>query len=210
MDELERLNAEGALRDQIDLTRTAGRWALVGLGRWVGCRLPARCGISRVSISPEPCWICTILGRSRSSLSRHKGPAPKASATPISNSTSTPGVTSGVRRGDSTCDRLEEPGSCFGNSPTFAVSALSACLPTGTNTTSKDADTFHTLFELKTSECASKNVDQSKCDEIARWLTSTALAFLDGHVRQDELAEKWLKSNNVVTASRGVAQWLRK
>ena len=45
---------------------------------------------------------------------------------------------------------------------------------------------------------------------FARWLTSTALAFLDGHVRQDKLAEKWLKSNNVVTASRGVAHWLRK
>jgi hypothetical protein len=68
------------------------------------------------------------------------------------------------------------------------------------------------LFELITGECAepSKNVNQRKCDEIARWLTSTALAFLDAHVRGDSLASQWLASNNIVTASRGVAQWLRR
>jgi hypothetical protein len=37
-----------------------------------------------------------------------------------------------------------------------------------------------------------------------------ALAFLDAHVRQDAFAKKWLKSDNVATASRGVAEWSRK
>jgi prepilin-type processing-associated H-X9-DG protein len=44
-------------------------------------------------------------------------------------------------------------------------------------------------------------------DEIARWLLSAGLAFLDGHVRGDVRALAWLESNNLKAASRGVAAW---
>jgi hypothetical protein len=44
----------------------------------------------------------------------------------------------------------------------------------------------------------------------ARWLQSVALAFLEGHVRQDTFARQWLQSNSVGIASRGVAEWSRK
>ena len=74
-----------------------------------------------------------------------------------------------------------------------------------------DADTFHMLFELKASECGtSKDVDRAKCDEIARWLSSAALAFLDASLKSDALAVQWLQSSNVVNASRGVAEWGQK
>jgi hypothetical protein len=53
-------------------------------------------------------------------------------------------------------------------------------------------------------------VDQQKCHEMARWLKSTALAFLDGHVRGDALAVQWLRSNNIVAASGNVAEWQSK
>jgi hypothetical protein len=86
----------------------------------------------------------------------------------------------GTGDGDSTCDRLAEPGSCFGQSP-YIRRIISERMYGGNkfHIYLKDADTFHTLFELHTAECSdpSKNVDQAKCDEIARWLTSTALAF---------------------------------
>jgi len=74
-----------------------------------------------------------------------------------------------------------------------------------------DADTFHMLFELKASECGtSKDVDRSKCDEIVRWVSSVALAFLDANLKADALAGQWLGSSNVVNASGGVAEWTRK
>jgi prepilin-type processing-associated H-X9-DG protein len=53
-------------------------------------------------------------------------------------------------------------------------------------------------------------VNQTKCDDIARLLRSTGLAFLDGHVRQNAFAELWLRSNNIEVASQGVAEWSRK
>jgi hypothetical protein len=114
----------------------------------------------------------------------------------------------GTGDGDSTCDRLAEPGSCFGDSPYIRRITFER-MQAGNKYQLylADADTFHTLFELNTGECSEKGVEQAKCDEIARWLISTALAFLDGHLRRDPLALEWLNSNHIVAASRGVAQW---
>ena len=114
--------------------------------------------------------------------------------------------------GDSTCNHLEEPGSCFGDSPYIRRLGFDR-MPDGGKYRLyvHDADTFHTLFELKTSECGtSKNVDRAKCDEIGRWLSSAALAFLDAHLKNDALALQWLGSTNVVNASGGVVEWSRK
>ena len=73
-----------------------------------------------------------------------------------------------------------------------------------------DADAFHTLFELNAAKCPQLKVDQAKCDETVRWLSSAGLAFLDGHVRQSPAALQWLQSNRIEVASRGVAEWQRK
>ncbi len=120
----------------------------------------------------------------------------------------------GTGDGDNTCDRLEEPGSCFGDSPYIRRIAFGRMPGNGNkyHIYLNDAETFHTLFELKTSECSpqEKDVSRAKCDEMARWLSATALAFLDAHVRQDPNAQQWLNSDNIVAASRGVAEWLRK
>jgi hypothetical protein len=53
-------------------------------------------------------------------------------------------------------------------------------------------------------------VSPATCDEIAGWLQPVALAFLDGHERQDAFARQWLQSNNISIASRGSAEWSRK
>lgn len=216
IDELERLNAAGEFRDQIDLARIAvgghssgssGALTVAGALRnfssvdFTGTVLDMHDPrpVAFLAFSPQgpgaEGFFDTDFKQPWHSWSRIRRP-----------------TLIGTGDGDSTCDRLEEPGSCFGDSPYIRRIGFERMPGNGNkyHIYLKDADTFHTLFQLRTSECASKNVDQSKCDEIARWLTSTALAFLDGHVRQDALAEKWLKSDNVVTASRGVAQWLRK
>ena len=75
-----------------------------------------------------------------------------------------------------------------------------------------DADTFHELFDLNThsQKCRTNVAQQQKCDEIARTLRSVALAFLDGYLRQDQLALQWLGRNDVEIATDGVAEWQRK
>lgn len=113
--------------------------------------------------------------------------------------------------GDATCDAIDEPGSCFGNSP-FIRRVVFERLPAGDKYQMyvKDSDVFHALFDLKTSECAAKGVDAATCTAAAEWLTSTTLAFLDAHVRRDVDALTWLQSDAIERASLGVVQWLRK
>jgi len=117
----------------------------------------------------------------------------------------------GTGDGDSTCNPLPEPGSCFGDSP-FIRRIGYERMPSGGKyqVYLQDPEIFHTLFELRTSKCSEKGVTQSKCDETARWLTSSALAFLDAHLRGNGSAAAWLASDNLVDASQGVARWLRK
>ena len=113
--------------------------------------------------------------------------------------------------GDSTCNPGVEPGSCVGDTP-FGRRISFGRMPHSGNKYHlyiHDEQTFHTLFALSTSKCSDPriNVNQQKCDEIARWLKSTALAFLDYHVRGEPLALQWLQSDNIVAASRNIAEW---
>jgi hypothetical protein len=104
------------------------------------------------------------------------------------------------------------PGSCIGDTP-FGRRIGFQRMPADGNKYQlyvHDADAFHTLFELNAAKCGALNVDQAKCDEIVRWLSSTALAFLDAHVRQSPAALQWLQSNRIENASLGVVEWLRK
>jgi hypothetical protein len=73
-----------------------------------------------------------------------------------------------------------------------------------------DADAFHAVFALGSQTCVDQGVAPAKCDEFVRWLSSSALAFLDGHVRGIPAALQWLQSDRAERASRGIAEWLRK
>jgi hypothetical protein len=114
--------------------------------------------------------------------------------------------------GDDNCEPADVPGRCIGDTP-FGRRIGFARMPASGNKYHlyvHDADAFHMLFELNAAECPQKNVDAAKCAEIVRWLSSTALAFLDGHVRQLPAALQWLQSNRIEQASGGIAEWLRK
>lgn len=121
-------------------------------------------------------------------------------------------VFSATGDGDSTCNPGEEPGSCVGDTP-FGRRIGFHRLPSDSNKYHlylHDADAFHTLFELNEAKCPQLNVDIAKCGEMVRWLSSAALAFLDGHVRQLPAALQWLQSRRIEEASGGVAEWQRK
>jgi hypothetical protein len=114
--------------------------------------------------------------------------------------------------GDNTCDRLAEPGSCFGDMPYSRRIAFERVSPGGKyRIYFFDAATFHELFDLNThsQKCAGASAQQ-KCDEVARTLRSVTLAFLDGYLRADAFALQWLAGNDVELATDGVAEWSRK
>ena len=71
-----------------------------------------------------------------------------------------------------------------------------------------DARAYHNMFLLQTAQC--RPADQARCAEIVLWIRSSAIAFLDAHVRQLPAAVAWLNSNNIVNASNGDAEWTAK
>ena len=118
--------------------------------------------------------------------------------------------------GDDSCDPLPVPvpvpGVCIGDTP-FGRRIGFQRMPANGNKYHlyiHDADAFHMLFQLNTSKCGTPGADPAKCNEIVRWLSSAALAFLDGHVKQLPAALQWLQSKNIEQASGGVAEWQRK
>lgn len=114
--------------------------------------------------------------------------------------------------GDDSCEPSDIPGECIGDTP-FGRRIGFQRMPASGNKYHlyvHDADAFHMLFELNAKECGDKQVDAAKCAEIVRWLSSSAIAFLDGHVRQLPAALQWLQSQRIEQASGGVVEWQRK
>jgi hypothetical protein len=211
LDELERINTSGQFAGQIDLHRIAIGGHSAGSG---GAQTVA--GAKRLFVSPpvdlsDPRPVAflafspqqpgsegffdTRFGKPRHSWTDMRRP-----------------VLTATGDGDSTCDPGPEPGSCIGDTPFGRRIGFQRMPATGNKYQLyiHDADAFHTLFELNEQKCAVLIVDQAKCDEIVRWLSSAGLAFLDGHLRQSPAALEWLQSNRVENASRRVAEWLRK
>ncbi len=114
--------------------------------------------------------------------------------------------------GDSTCNAGDSPGSCVGDMPYGRRIGFDRMPAVGNKYLLylHDADAFHTLFELNGTKCIALLNDPFKCGEMARWLSSAGLAFLDAHVRQVPQALQWLQSGRIVNASGGVAEWLRR
>jgi hypothetical protein len=114
--------------------------------------------------------------------------------------------------GDDSCEPADVPGACIGDTP-FGRRLGFQRMPASGNKYHlylHDADAFHMLFELNASECLQRLADPAKCGEMVSWLASSALAFLDGHVKQLPAALQWLQSKNIEQASGGVAEWQRK
>ena len=119
----------------------------------------------------------------------------------------------GTGDGDNTCNAGVEPGSCTGETPYGRRLAYDRLAPGDKyRLYFHDTGTFHTLFALETSnpKCLTSAAQQQKCDNVARVLRSTALAFLDGYLRGDAFALQWLGRNDVELATGGVAEWSHK
>ena len=183
INELERLNVAGEFRGQIDLLRIAvgghssgssGALSVAGaLRNFTGTVLDMHDGrpVAFLAFSPQ--------GPGGEGFFDTDFTTPEHSWMSIDRP-----VLLGTGDGDNLCHRAAEPGSCVGDSPYIRRIGFER-MPGGNKYQIylHDADTFHTLFELNTDGCVAKNVDQGKCDEIARWLRSTALAFLDAQLR---------------------------
>jgi hypothetical protein len=115
----------------------------------------------------------------------------------------------GTGDGDSTCGNSSAD--CLGTSPSVRRIPYEL-MPAGDKYLMHihDTDTFHGLFGFNLAECASRGVAPAKCNSFRQWLTSSALAFLDAHVRNSSLAKTWLASGFIRQASAGVVEWKSK
>lgn len=214
LDELERRNAHGALQGLIDLDHIAvgghssgssGALTVGGAlrnftGTPVDLSDPDHRPVAFLAFSPQQSGAEGLFDTD------HRRPV--HSWAPITRP-----VLFGTGDGDSTCDALVEPGSCFGDTPYGRRIAFERMAPGDKYLIYfHDAGTFHELFDLNTAnpKCQADAAQQQKCDEIARTLRSAALAFLDGYLRGDALALQWLGRDDVEQATGGVAEWKRK
>jgi acetyl esterase/lipase len=115
----------------------------------------------------------------------------------------------GTGDGDNTCGNT--PTECVGTSPSVRRIAYDL-MPTGNKYLMhiRDTDTFHALFGFNIAECVSRGVAPGKCGAFRQWLASSALAFLDGHVRGRISAKTWLLGGFIQQASAGVVEWKSK
>ena len=189
LDELERRNAQGDLRGLIDLDHIAvgghssgssGALTVGGaLRNYTGTPVdlsdPGSRPVAYLAFSPQQS------GSEGFFDTRHDQPI--HSWQPITRP-----VLFGTGDGDSTCNALDEPGSCFGETPYGRRIAFERMAPGDKYLIYfHDSDTFHELFDLNTDnqKCRTDAAQQHKCDEIARTLRSVALAFLDSYLRED-------------------------
>ena len=72
----------------------------------------------------------------------------------------------------------------------------------------RDESAPHGRFGLGRARCASTggNIPDADCDRVIGWLGSTAVAFLDAHLRQDQAAQAWLRGDALERATGGVAR----
>ena len=70
--------------------------------------------------------------------------------------------------------------------------------------------TRHTLFNLATDECLREIQDTATCDTLRTWIRSAALAFVDAYLMDRPEAKDWLASQDLETASDGIAEWTQR
>ncbi|MGH9842707.1 MAG: alpha/beta hydrolase family protein [Blastocatellia bacterium] len=210
IDELERKNQQGEFRRQIDVNHIAVGGHSAGAGGTLSVAGALRnftgTPVSLVDQRPVAFLAFSPQGPGSEGFFDTDFKQPNHSWQPIAR----PALI-GTGDGDNGCKAIEEPGNCQGDNPSDRRSIFDR-MPPGNKFRIyiHDADTFHTLFALSTDKCATLGVNQAKCDEIARWLRSAGLAFLDSYVRNNAFAHQWLQSNNLEIASQGIAEWSRK
>lgn len=65
----------------------------------------------------------------------------------------------------------------------------------------------HTTFNFETATCEREGGSPDRCAEYLTWLSSAALAFADGHLREDPEAQAYLESANLSVLSADVVEW---
>lgn len=212
LDELERMNRQGPLRGQIDLQRMAlaghsagagGALTVAGAlrnftGRLIDLSDPRRRARAVVALSPQQPgnegFFDTDFDRPTHSWLRLGLPVLLATGD-----------------GDSTCQPIDEPGSCFGDLPSGRRIGFER-MPAGDKYLLylQDARVFHGLFGLETGDrrCAVSPVAQQHCEAVAQVLRATVLAFLDAHLLARPPAWRWLSGRDVEIATQGSARWL--
>ncbi len=210
IDELERMNLQGAFQGQIGMNHIAVGGHSAGAGGTLSVAGAPRnfAGTPALFADPRPVAFLAFSpqGPGSEGFFDTDFKQPTHSWQPIARP-----VLIGTGDGDNGCKAIEEPGNCLGDTPSSRRSIFDR-MPPGNKYRIyvRDADTFHTLFALSTGKCSTLGVNQTKCDDIASLLRSVGLAFLDGKVRQNAFANLWLQSNNVEVASQGIAEWSRK
>ena len=209
LNEIERMNREGELRGQIDINRIAvgGHSAGAGGTLSVAGALRNFTGSPVSFADPRPIAFLAFSPQQPGTEGFFDTDfrQPLHSWKPIRRP-----VLIGTGDGDNTCNPGESPGDCPGDTPSGRRSIFDRLSSSSKyRIYIRDTDIFHNMFALTTSECVDRGISPAKCEEVGRWLQSAALAFLDGHVRQNAFARQWLESNNIGIASRGVAEWTR-
>jgi hypothetical protein len=71
-----------------------------------------------------------------------------------------------------------------------------------------DAGAPHGRFGLGRARCVSTggSVSDADCDRVIGWLSATAVAFLDAHVKERKQALAWLREGGVEEATNAVAR----
>jgi hypothetical protein len=211
LDELERLAATPALRGQIDTAKVAvgGHSAGAGAAQTVAGAKRNFAGTAGTLSDPRPIAFLALSPQQpgSSGFFDTRFQRPDHSWLDVQRP-----VFTATGDGDDSCDPLPMPGVCVGDTPSGRRIGFQRMPASGNkyHLFIHDADAFHMLFELNAAKCPQMNVDAGKCADIVRWLSSAALAFLDGHVRQRPAALQWLRSDHIEQASNGVAEWQRK
>lgn len=209
LDELERQNAQGPFRGRIDLNRIAVGGHSAGSGGTLSIAGAIRVFNSALYsfVDSRPIAFLAFSPQAPTSegffdTDLHKD---NTSWGPIERP-----VLVGTGDGDSGCD---PQGSCMpGADPAYSRRIGFNRMPPSGNKYLfyiHDADAYHTVF-AQDSGCVDKGVSPAKCQAFSEWLTSSALAFLDAHVRRLNMAVVWLRNGLIRPASGNVVEWIAK
>jgi hypothetical protein len=113
--------------------------------------------------------------------------------------------------GDNSCN--PSPSLCLGGQTPFGRIIAYERMPESDNKYLlyiNDERTFHSLFNLQKSDCKKQDVNRPTCSSIVEVLSTSALAFLDWHLKGYSDAKEWLDSDNIEIATNQIVDWNQK
>jgi hypothetical protein len=208
IDRLSALNAAGPLQGRIDMNRIAVGGHSAGSGGTLSIAGAVRFITNTPQALSDPRPVAFLALSPQGPISEGFFDMDfRSSATSWDNISRPVLVVTGD--GDNTCT---PPGTCIGGTPPSVRRIAYDRMPAGDKYLMyiRDTDTFHGLFGFNIAECVSIGVGVAKCNAFRQWLSSSALAFLDAHVRGSATARTWLQSGFIKQASAGVVEWKKK